>query len=672
VVPKGVEDDSMPSNLRSQLAVLENESVGANSATNISWLQATAGGLSLLATSLAAFATLLIGRTLGADSFSRGALAVNFGFGAAVLFGGGLNTAAVRFGVSSPWQFALVRKSGVRSMFFAAATGSAAQAAFGQRALSLVFGAGALAAVTIALEITTTSYILGDRLRDVALAGSLGALLGLVIAGVMANVLQSSTSVVAFPLIVATASLVFLLKKAPPGSLLQIDGMQFRDFRTKAWLMSVLQTVMFRVDSVLLGVLAVPGDLGRYAVMVKAFDALGRVVQLRTSRLLGQCVGQPDRSAWVLISSQLPSLLATGFVLGAAGTLVFVLGATFVLGPSFGADRWWIVVLGFPYMVLVATSAVVAFFTSRGITNVQNRTSIISAAVSVTSYVALVPRYGLRGACIGSGVGYLVTSVILAVEFWRVRPTPNAPSQKSGPQVDGGQSRILCMSPHRLESHYQEKPSSYFSAEHKEVASFLPARIEHLLELGCGTGATSAFLKSTGQVVKATGMELSPSAADHARVVLDVVVVGDIEAEICNLEKGTFDVVLANDVLEHFVDPWSVVAALAPSLRTGGKIIARIPNARHVRLVIPLVIKGTFSYVDSGILDRTHLRFFTRSTCNQLFDPAVYNVESTRPYGMGVRPKIVNFLTFGIFRDFLTMHYVVTAEKRQHVTTSQH
>ena len=88
-----------------------------------------------------------------------------------------------------------------------------------------------------------------------------------------------------------------------------------------------------------------------------------------------------------------------------------------------------------------------------------------------------------------------------------------------------------------------------------------------------------------------------------------------------------FDYVITADVLEHLVDPWRVVANIRPHLKDGGKVIASIPNIMHVSVMRDL-LNGRFRYQEAGILDRTHLRFFTLNEIDSLFAGAGYGPRS--------------------------------------------
>jgi 2-polyprenyl-3-methyl-5-hydroxy-6-metoxy-1,4-benzoquinol methylase len=119
------------------------------------------------------------------------------------------------------------------------------------------------------------------------------------------------------------------------------------------------------------------------------------------------------------------------------------------------------------------------------------------------------------------------------------------------------------------------------------------------------------------------GVELDEVAAERARQFCQKLVVGDVEkldlaAEFAGLE---FDVILCLDVLEHLVDPGAVLRKLTPLLAPGGVVVASIPNVTHAAVRLQL-LRGEFTYTDTGLLDRTHIRFFDRAEIGSLFDGA--------------------------------------------------
>jgi len=168
---------------------------------------------------------------------------------------------------------------------------------------------------------------------------------------------------------------------------------------------------------------------------------------------------------------------------------------------------------------------------------------------------------------------------------------------------------------------FQDDPGS----THSKIVSLVPPATR-VLEFGCATGYMSEVLKDRlGCTV--TGVEISPEAAEVAEQHTERVIVGDAEkidyaAELAGEE---FDVVLFADVLEHLKAPADVLRRIRPLVAENGVVIASIPNVAHgsVRLAL---LGGEFRYRESGLLDDTHLRFFTRASIQDLFEETGYAV----------------------------------------------
>lgn len=210
---------------------------------------------------------------------------------------------------------------------------------------------------------------------------------------------------------------------------------------------------------------------------------------------------------------------------------------------------------------------------------------------------------------------------------------------------------------------YDDKRTDYFGNVRREILPLLPPGLDRVLELGCGRGDTLAFLKREGLCRWAGGVELFPDAAAVARERLDWLLEGDVERLDLPLEPESLDAVLCLDVLEHLVDPWRMIRRLTALLRPGGVLVASVPNVRHVRVVAPLLFGGDFRYGDQGLLDRTHLRFFTRRTVVELLECGGMRVDEVRETGFerGTRARIIDRLTASALRPFLTLQYVVRA-----------
>ena len=210
-----------------------------------------------------------------------------------------------------------------------------------------------------------------------------------------------------------------------------------------------------------------------------------------------------------------------------------------------------------------------------------------------------------------------------------------------------------------------EPPPAYFGHARLEILPLLPTPLGEVLDVGCGAGETLHAVRTRLGCRRTVGLELSPRAAELAARRLDQVVQGDAETDPLPFPPAAFDVILCLDVLEHLRDPWAAVRRLASHLRPGGVLVASIPNARHYRLVAPLVFRGRWNYADEGILDRTHLRFFVRDTAVALLAGAGLDVERVLTTGMppGSRTRLFNRLSLGLFRPFLEAQYLIRARK---------
>jgi len=145
-----------------------------------------------------------------------------------------------------------------------------------------------------------------------------------------------------------------------------------------------------------------------------------------------------------------------------------------------------------------------------------------------------------------------------------------------------------------------------------------------VLEFGCATGYMSEVLASR-RGCSVVGIELEPAAAEIARRRCERVIVGDAETLDLREALGAdrFDAILFADVLEHLRDPAALLKRVQPFLAEGGSVIASIPNIAHgsVRLAL---LGGEFRYRELGLLDNTHLRFFTRESIQDLFEESGY------------------------------------------------
>lgn len=211
-----------------------------------------------------------------------------------------------------------------------------------------------------------------------------------------------------------------------------------------------------------------------------------------------------------------------------------------------------------------------------------------------------------------------------------------------------------------------EKNKNYFKFVRWELIELVPKGNNKILEIGCGEGNTGNALKKQGKAVEVVGIEKESAIADIAKTKIDKVLCANVETVEIPFSEGYFDYVIIGDVLEHLYDPWMVVNKLGRYLKKGGSIIASIPNIRNWQIVKDLVLKGEWKYCSGGILDDTHLRFFTKKSMIRLFQSENFVVNRIIPafkFHPTDRCNIRNRFTFGLLEDFLTFQYIVEVRK---------
>ena len=216
-----------------------------------------------------------------------------------------------------------------------------------------------------------------------------------------------------------------------------------------------------------------------------------------------------------------------------------------------------------------------------------------------------------------------------------------------------------------MDNDYQSKTTGYFSHTRTDIEPAIPPFSESVLEIGCGTGATLAWLKTSGRCKSTTGIELVAEQADSAAKVVDTVIQGSIESVDLTSWTERFDLILCLDVLEHLNDPWELIEKLSGLLRPGGRLVASIPNIRHIRVLVPLLFKGEWTYSECGILDKTHLRFFTKKSAIQLVTCSGLVMVSVKELGLQGKSisSMLNILSMGMFREFFACQYLIAVDQ---------
>lgn len=170
----------------------------------------------------------------------------------------------------------------------------------------------------------------------------------------------------------------------------------------------------------------------------------------------------------------------------------------------------------------------------------------------------------------------------------------------------------------------------YLGFVNEPLLGALDGTPRRVLELGCAGGALGAALKERHPGVHVTGIEAGREAAAEAARRLDRVVcarIEDADLSAPGFEPGSFDAVIAGDILEHLVNPWAALHRLRPLLAPGAQLVASIPNVRNLQVVAPLLLEGRWTYAERGLLDVTHLRFFTFAEMQDLLRQTGFDLE---------------------------------------------
>ena len=220
-----------------------------------------------------------------------------------------------------------------------------------------------------------------------------------------------------------------------------------------------------------------------------------------------------------------------------------------------------------------------------------------------------------------------------------------------------------------IASIYDKKPASYFgNARHDIVAMLTTGPDGAILELGCGSGGTGRATIAAGKAGRYVGLELNEEAAAAASSALTEVVVGDVQDLDLSRFAGQFDALIVSEVLEHLTDPWTTLARLTACLKPGGMVFASSPNVAYWGVIRNLVL-GRFRYQETGLMDRTHLRWFTPESFRELFESAGVEIQAIRPMrSPGWKGQLLNALTGNRFAHLFFAQMLVIGRRAQPAT----
>ena len=195
--------------------------------------------------------------------------------------------------------------------------------------------------------------------------------------------------------------------------------------------------------------------------------------------------------------------------------------------------------------------------------------------------------------------------------------------------------------------------NGYFQNQRPEMLKYIPENAKNILEVGCSEGLFCRAMQRSDREI--WGIELNAEAAQKATASCTFVLAGDFNQVFDQLPKNHFDCVVFNDVLEHIYAPWETINLVKQILKPSGVLVSSIPNFRYIANMITEVLwNGDFRYKpEGGILDDTHIRFFTSKSICRMFREQGYEIithEGIRPCKSWKEKLFIN-LTFGKLKD---------------------
>ena len=203
------------------------------------------------------------------------------------------------------------------------------------------------------------------------------------------------------------------------------------------------------------------------------------------------------------------------------------------------------------------------------------------------------------------------------------------------------------------------RDDTYYAGDRTDLLEWLGGRHGSVLEVGCGSGGNAPWLRRHG-ATRIVGIELDRASAVRAREVFDAVINESVETAVHGIDES-FDLVICADVLEHLVDPWAVVAALARRTADDGVLVVSIPNIRHYRALWRIAFGAGFRYETEGTFDSTHLRFFDRAGVDSMLRNAGWVPERWSGSGGRLGARLMSTFHLGGISEYLTYQWHVAA-----------
>jgi len=217
---------------------------------------------------------------------------------------------------------------------------------------------------------------------------------------------------------------------------------------------------------------------------------------------------------------------------------------------------------------------------------------------------------------------------------------------------------------------YNDKNSSYYHHCRPELIPFIPSFIKTALDIGCGSGNFGQTLKNIFNC-EVWGVEPNEASAHEAEKKIDKIINQSFSGDLAELSGKKFDVIFFNDVLEHLVNPEEALLNCKSMMTEEGCIIASIPNIRWYPVILSLLRYKDFRYQVAGVMDKTHLRFFTAKSMRRLFQDTGYKVITIEGINKDSNFKLFNVLNFLLFNTQWDMKYpqfVIVASNQEHAS----
>lgn len=205
----------------------------------------------------------------------------------------------------------------------------------------------------------------------------------------------------------------------------------------------------------------------------------------------------------------------------------------------------------------------------------------------------------------------------------------------------------------------------YADLARDDIAARIPADARLILDVGAGRGGFCNNMRQRLPNAEVWGIEPNLEAATEAESRADRIVRGLFPDDM-PADAPLFDVITFGDVIEHVADPWALLERTKEHLAPRGVIVASIPNMRHWTVLNSLIRYGDFTYRSSGIMDKTHLRFFTQRTMLDLFDHCGYEVRSCEPNNLSAfwKVRLIQIFAPRFGQDIRALQYVIVAAPR--------